>query len=353
MSRQAPGWQYCGVTVSTPRTLPAAWRMATRQRAALAVVALVLLGHALLLWPALPESGRQYHGAGPLQVRQIVLPAASSLPAAAVAAAHPAARRRAAAPLLPAIAPAIAPVVAPATLAASETAPDSQPAAAPVGIAVPVYATRLPPPITLHYALKRGALSGRSVLHWQPDEASYQLSLSSQANGAAVLGSMSQGAIDAHGLAPERHTDSRRGRDLRAVNFQRDSERITFSGPRGEAPLLPGAQDRLSWMLQLPAIIDADPAAWPPGRELALFVAGTRGDAAVWSFTVIDRETTELPEGAVPATLHLRREATRPYDTQVDVWLDPARHHLPVRALLQVRPLPLVTEYLLEALSSP
>ena len=33
----------------------------------------------------------------------------------------------------------------------------------------------------------------------------------------------------------------------------------------------------------------------------------------------------------------LRREPLRPYDTGAQVWLDPARHYLPVRLRLAVR----------------
>lgn len=36
--------------------------------------------------------------------------------------------------------------------------------------------------------------------------------------------------------------------------------------------------------------------------------------------------------------LHLRREPTRSYDTRVEVWLDPQRQHLPVRALFTTLP---------------
>ena len=36
--------------------------------------------------------------------------------------------------------------------------------------------------------------------------------------------------------------------------------------------------------------------------------------------------------------LQLRREPTRPYDTRVEVWLDPARQHLPVRAVFTTLP---------------
>jgi hypothetical protein len=40
----------------------------------------------------------------------------------------------------------------------------------------------------------------------------------------------------------------------------------------------------------------------------------------------------------VVEALRLKREPRRPYDTQVEVWMDPAQHHLPVRARLTVLP---------------
>ena len=91
-------------------------------------------------------------------------------------------------------------------------------------------------------------------------------------------------------------------------------------------------------MLQLPAVLEAGPALREPGSEVLIFVAGTRGDGQVWTFTVQGRHRPWTPAGPVAGALHLRRAARRPYDTQVDVWLDPARHHLPVRVLMQLPP---------------
>ena len=87
-------------------------------------------------------------------------------------------------------------------------------------------------------------------------------------------------------MAPVRLVDRRRARELRAANFQRDVQRITFSGPQLDYPLSPGAQDRLSWMIQLPAIQPADPALSTTDARVTLFVVGTRGDAEVWHFEV-------------------------------------------------------------------
>ena len=230
------------------------------------------------------------------------------------------------------------------------------PTALPAGTPLPTYATRLPPPATLQYTVQRGgaaltpaatAVRGglQAQLIWRPDTAAatYTLSLGLGASLGQV-GSASVGALDLHGIAPERHVETRRGREVRAANFQRPSMgasegagRISFSGPRIEHPLLPGVQDRLSWMLQLPGVLAADPALGQPGSELTLLVVGVRGDAALWTFRVVAAQTLQLPAGEVLNAVHLRRDTQRPYDTRVDVWLDPARHHLPVRLRLQYR----------------
>ena len=139
----------------------------------------------------------------------------------------------------------------------------------------------------------------------------------------------SRGAADgqlapSHGRRLERFQAS--GRDREAANLQRDAAKITLSGQGIELPLLPGAQDSLSWMLQLPAIVAASPSQFTQGARVVLFVAGARGAADVWSFVVQGFEDLD----GLPA-LKLLREPRRLYDTRVEVWLDPAAHYLPRR----------------------
>ena len=227
---------------------------------------------------------------------------------------------------------------------AAESSPD------PGGQNVPLYETRLPPAQTLVYDLRRGGANGRAELDWQPAGKHYQLTMQGHALGAPQLAWTSLGGLDSTGLAPLRHTESRRGRDLRAVNFQRDAGRVTFSGPQIEYPLVPGGQDRLSWMVQLAAVMAANPGLAQAQAQVSIWVVGTRGDADVWTFTVQDRVTLDLPVGRVEDTIHLVREPRRPYDTQVQVWLDPARHHLPVQAFLMVRATGIGTEFRLRDL---
>ena len=352
------GWQYCGVPYSlhppaAARALPLTWvRAPRRAAAALGLAAAVLMLHALLLGGLPSPPGPSRPGAPPraLQVRQLAAQVGKT--AAAPTAAPPAARTAAAAPTQPRTAAARKPAAATPSSTDNDDAANPAAAAPPSdGTVLPVYATRLPPASTLQYTVQRpgpGRPGIQAELRWRPTGDTYTLTL-----GFAVTGWASVGALDLHGIAPERHVETRRGRELRATNFQRDSARITFSGPQTEYPLLPGAQDRLSWMLQLAGVLAADPALGEAGREVALFVAGVRGDAAVWTFTASGPESLELPSGTLASVVHLHREPQRPYDTRVDIWLDPARHHLPVRLRMQTRADGEGTDFLLATMSQP
>lgn len=204
----------------------------------------------------------------------------------------------------------------------------------------PLYATQLPPAARLAYRLRRGAVEVPATLDWQPDGEHYRLRLQGDvseaaggaggvagaARSAAALGWASQGALGAQGLAPQRHAEVHRGRERRAVNFQRDAGLVTYSAPLPAHPLLPGTQDRLSWLVQLAGVLQANPGLAEPGSTLQLLVVGTRGQPQLWHFDV-----RALLTDAMPPVLHLRREPTHPYDVQVDIWLDPAQHHWPQR----------------------
>lgn len=254
-----------------------------------------------------------------------------------------------ASPPWPEAARALAPLAAassgsdvPAVAAASpEPAPASPAASVPAWIAesgapLPVYATRFPPSQTLTYRLQRGLLGGSAVLTWSQSElgepgAHYQLQLLARAAGLNVLTQVSQGGFDAAGLAPRRFTDERLRGPARAANLIRERGLISFSGPSIEYGWVPGVQDRLSWMIQLPAIVDAKPQLAAEGQRITLAVIGARGDAAVWVFRFVGSEPVDTPAGRVQA-LKFIREPRKPHDTQAEVWLDPLRHHLPARA---------------------
>ncbi|MDE2395093.1 MAG: DUF3108 domain-containing protein [Burkholderiales bacterium] len=212
-----------------------------------------------------------------------------------------------------------------------------------------VFATHFSPPVVLHYELRRGLLRGRGELAWRPAGEHYTMSMQGTALSFQILNWTSEGGFDRAGIAPVRFVDSRRGKAAQAANFQRAKGLITFSGSPAEYPVVEGAQDRLSWMMQLPAIVDARPAAFRPGARVPMFVVGARGEGDPWVFEVVASEDLALPAGPVAGALHLRREPRRPYDTQVEVWLDPARSYWPVQVRLAEPRSGDSTEFLLSA----
>jgi hypothetical protein len=78
----------------------------------------------------------------------------------------------------------------------------------------------------------------------------------------------------------------------------------------------------------------ADPARFAPASRWRWQVTGSRGDTDVWTFTVTGREAVDVVGARLDRAWLLKREPRKPYDTRVEVWLDPGRHHLPVRMKL-------------------
>lgn len=232
------------------------------------------------------------------------------------------------------------PVAAPADAAASAEPSPAQAIDAESAVVTegdtppPVYLPLLPGSTQLKYMLRRGSLEGEAQLHWYTDGARYRLEFRSRSGALPLTDQISYGVIDRHGVAPERFVDRRQRRAAQAANFLRDEGRIVFSGHMAEYRAWRGAQDRLGWILQLVGIHEAAAAAGQaPPTELSFFVVGARGGAGTWTFRLQGREQVDTPMGPVQA-LWLRREPDRLEDLRVDVWLDPARAHWPVRLRL-------------------
>lgn len=228
---------------------------------------------------------------------------------------------------------------APASATASVTASSAASAAvsAPAGASSPPAAVRpaqAPAPIRLDYRLQRGAIGGDARLDWRHDGRRYTLDLEGQ---LPLIGTLmhqhSEGGFDAAGLAPLRYTEKRLRRSERAVNFNRPGDgqpgRITFSATTGDAPLRPGAQDRVSWMVQLAARLAGTPAMPAAGSRIEMDVASAGGDVQDWHFVLQGR--------AADGSWHWRRDTGEPDATRAEVWTDPAQGHWPRRVRLTER----------------
>lgn len=246
------------------------------------------------------------------------------------------------------------PVAAPSTAAAPAPAPAPQPQAeasapapledtilaaagtpparTPAGAARTHPPAQLPASVRLDYDIRGKAkglgYSADAQLQWLVEGPRYtaELEISAFLVGSRVQ--TSQGSVGPQGLLPLRFGDRRRGAE-KAAHFDHARQLIRFSNNAPDVPLQPGAQDRLSVFLQLGALLQARPQAYPEGASIAVQVAST-GGAEVWQFQVGALQSLTLPAGTVPAR-HLLRTPRREYDSTVEVWLAPSLQHLPVR----------------------
>jgi hypothetical protein len=311
-------------------------------RPLLLLTAAVLAAHALLL-RAPPGAGQppERSPARPFVTRTVAQAAPVAAPAAAPAAAPQ--------PLPKAVAPDAAPTrrVATVELPARATAtaatpvapqPPAQAASAVApreAAAVPaVAAVAIPGSMRLTYKVevRKGGMSlqANGQLHWRHDADSYEARLEVSAPLLPSRSQHSAGRITPEGLAPLRFSD--KGRHEEAAHFERDKGKVSFSNNQPDAPLLAGAQDRLSVLLQLGAMIAGSPGKFPPGTHTTIQTAGTR-DSEPWMFTVEGEEQLQLPGGKL-AALKLIRNPRKEYDTKVELWLAPGMDYAPVRLRL-------------------
>ena len=188
-----------------------------------------------------------------------------------------------------------------------------------------------PASATLGYAVQGLAkgfhYNATATLLWKNEAGRYSASLEV---GMLLLGKRTQtssGLVGPEGLMPERFSD--KNRSELAAHFQRDKGLISFSANTPEVPLLKGAQDRLSIVLQLGALLAGDPARYPLGTMLSFQTVSQR-EAEVWQFKVVEVETLQLPYGDVPS-IKLQRNPRREFDQRIELWLAPSLGYLPVR----------------------
>ncbi|CAN5590872.1 hypothetical protein BH10PSE18_BH10PSE18_09970 [soil metagenome] len=220
---------------------------------------------------------------------------------------------------------AVEPAAAPPEAAQAPT-PAPQPAAeAPVPL-------RIPGSVRLKFAVtaQQGAAPMQGVfgeLSWLQDGSNYDATLALSFFFKTLRQQHSIGAIGVTGIEPDRFSDTRKVEV--ASHFVRDQGTVVFSNNAPSVPLMPGAQDRLSVVMQLGALLGGDPARYPTGSVIAVQTVGPR-DADIWLFKVGEAELLTLPAGQFTAR-KLTRSARKPFDDTVEVWVAPDIGYLPVR----------------------
>ncbi len=246
------------------------------------------------------------------------------LPAAVAAVA------RAKLPAVERVTPRAAATLPPAASRVAALAPppaDAAPSAAAASVSIP-------PSMRLHYQVtaraKQQAGQGTSELAWRHDGASYEARFEVATASSRPRVQHSAGRLGSAGLEPSRFGDRQRGEQ--ATHFDREAQLLVFSNNRPAAPLAAGAQDRLSVLLQLAALVAGRPQRFSAGTTVAIQTATTR-EAQDWVFTVEGEEQLQLPGGERTA-LKLTRPPRGEFDQGVEVWLAPGQAYVPVRLRL-------------------
>lgn len=221
--------------------------------------------------------------------------------------------------------------VAAAPSQVSNPAPAAEPTATPAPAANPAVPNQVPESVVLNYELQattRGTTNvAEAVLEFKQDGRQYEARLVFRKFGFTLRSDHSEGVLGAGGLEPRRY--SQKTRSEQAAHFEVDKGKITFSNNRPDAVLLAGAQDRLSVLLQLSALLAADPGRYPVGGQLQFQVVNAdRADP--WVFRIEAQENLELP-GATVSALKLHRIPQGDYSQRVEVWLSAQAAWLPVR----------------------
>ena len=186
----------------------------------------------------------------------------------------------------------------------------------------------VPGSVRLKYSVSanRFPFGANAELLWQQDGQSYEARLSLSAFGQTRVQN-SRGQVTPEGLAPIRFSDKFRSEV--AAHFNREQGKVTFSANTPDVPLLAGAQDHLSILVQLAAMIAGDPAHYPSATTITFQAIGPR-DADTWLFAVENEEKLDLPGGEL-ATLKVVRNPRKEFDQKVELWLAPALGYLPAR----------------------
>lgn len=205
-------------------------------------------------------------------------------------------------------------------------------AGAGAGVPGATEALKVPPSVKLDFTVtgQQGVQPMSGVfgeLIWLQDGSQYNARLALRVLFRTIRSRTSVGRVGPGGLEPERFSDTRRSEV--ATHFVRESGQIVFSSTTTPAPLQPGAQDELSVILQLSALLAGDPARHGPGSSFSVQTAGTR-DAELWSFSVDGDEAQATPAGEFQ-TRKLTRLPRKPFDRKIELWLAPELGWLPVR----------------------
>jgi len=193
-----------------------------------------------------------------------------------------------------------------------------------------------PQRVTLHYDVSQNGMTMvQATETLQHDGRSYRIQSDWQGKGLFALSARgkatrsSQGAIDAHGLAPREFRDQRGDGPLGVARFDWTKKVLTRDreGRTETEPLPEGTQDRLTLAYGF---------AFTPlaitGGEFSVNIADTRGLSRN-RYAVAGREMLKTAAGEFE-TLKLVKQREPGDDRGTEIWLALKRDYLPLRVLV-------------------
>lgn len=183
----------------------------------------------------------------------------------------------------------------------------------------------------LRFNLLRGdGKVGELLWRWRRDGKSYRIETVGTASGIAALffggeyRQTSEGTLGPNGLTPERYTFERGTADkLDVIRFDWSASKAQVNDAKGksrELDLVPGTQDLMSFLHQLPLL---------PAEAISIPLA-TLKKVKDYSFSAPKTVTVKVPAGELEAFYYQRIGA----ETEAEVWLQHQPPHLPIRLRL-------------------
>jgi hypothetical protein len=191
--------------------------------------------------------------------------------------------------------------------------------------------TRVAPAAEVHYRTV-GRFGGQPVdivttLDWRQDGQAYQARWELATDRIGEHTRSATGLLAPQGLLPVEA--AARNPEPQTLRFDYPNERVSL-GASSDAPVRPGAQDRLSVLLQLGALLAGDARRYPVGTRIQLPAVHSHG-LGRWQFTIEAEETITALQGQSLPTLRLVHQPEGDADARIEIWLGRTIHWLPVR----------------------
>lgn len=195
----------------------------------------------------------------------------------------------------------------------------------------------VPPSGDLHFnTLVNGVMNQTGTIHWTHEGDHFEMITSIPLLFVGPFVYSSTGHIDRFGLAPDQHLEQRGRRAADITVFDRANKQLVYTRTPNNQPLLDGAQDRFSIVMQLVSLVRGSPDTYKPG-VVRQFSVADNDSSETWPLETIGDENIQTGDGNVMAR-HFTRLARREGDKRrLDIWLAPSLGWLPVR-ILQTEP---------------